>query len=84
MMISYLVLGVCEPANDGAKAFNIHQLDEISSIQIYGQFRFSNKFNGKMIVNQNVTSVYTFPIWNALPMIITISIILIDYCHDSP
>ena len=34
MIISYLVLGVCEPANDGAKAFNIHHLDEISSIQI--------------------------------------------------
>ena len=37
MIISYLVLGVCEPANDGAKALNIHQLDEISWILISNQ-----------------------------------------------
>ena len=55
MMISYLVLGVCEPANDGAKAFNIHQLDEVSSIQISSQFpSFWHSVNEKMIVNQFV------------------------------
>ena len=30
----FLLGAVCEAANDGVKAFNIHQLDEVSSIQI--------------------------------------------------
>ena len=34
----FLLGAVCEAANDGVKAFNIHQLDEVSSIQISSQF----------------------------------------------
>ena len=34
----FLLGAVCEAANDGVKAFNIHHLDEISSIQISSQF----------------------------------------------
>ena len=51
----FLLGAVCEAANDGVKAFNIHQLDEVSSIQISSQFpSFWHSVNEKMIVNQFV------------------------------
>ena len=51
----FLLGAVCEAGNDGVKAFNIHQLDEVSSIQISSQFpSFWHSVNEKMIVNQFV------------------------------